>query len=209
MKSKFFDLNVHLNPENSTQPVQLCEVAKRYGYSGIAITNHSDLFEGRVDVDIENFKVFRGVEIVSSVTELKDNIRKYRPKVTVLCVHGGDERINRVAVEDRRVDILCHPEDGDSSGLNHVMAMYATKNNVAIGFNMGAIIHNRGGPRSRIFSFMSKNLKLARRYNVPVVLTSNAYSIYDLRAPREMMALASLLTETSLISPTARCFYIH
>ncbi len=39
---------------------------------------------------------------------------------------------------------------------------------------------------------MRLNLKLVRKYKAPMILTSNACSIYDLRAPREMIALASL-----------------
>ncbi|MDY6964386.1 MAG: RNase P subunit p30 family protein [Halobacteriota archaeon] len=196
MKNKFFDLNVHSQPENSSSQAELCEVSKRYGYSGIAFTNHSDFFGGRMEMNVWNFEVYNGVEIVSSVSKLKDEIRRFRPKVTVLSVHGGDERINRMAVEDRRVDILCHPEEVDGPGLNHVLARSATKNGVAIEFNIGEIIHNRGRSRSRILSFMAKNLKLARKYDVPMVLTSSANSIYDLRAPREMMALASLFGMT-------------
>jgi len=40
------------------------------------------------------------------------------------------------------------------------------------------------------------NLKLARKYGAPVILSSNAQSIYDLRAPREMIALATIFGMT-------------
>ena len=39
---------------------------------------------------------------------------------------------------------------------------------------------------------MREILKLARKYKAPRILTSNAHSLYDLRAPREIIALASL-----------------
>ena len=203
MSVRFYDFNVHSKPESITSPVQLCEVAKRYGYSGLATTNHSEYFEMDIDLNLCGFEVIRGVEVTSEPSELKDEIRKFRPRVTVLSVHGGDERINRMAVEDRRVDILCHPEEENSSGLNHILARSATKNDVAIEFDMGAIIHSRGRSRSRVLSFMSENLKLVRRYNTQMVLTSNSHLVYDLRAPREMMALASLFGMTREEATTA------
>jgi ribonuclease P/MRP protein subunit RPP1 len=119
---------------------------------------------------------------------LKERIKKYRPKVDVLVVHGGDEVINRIAVGERMVDVLNHPRNG----LNHVVARLAAKNKVAIGFDIGNIIHKRGGARSKALSEMRKNLILARRYGTPIILSSNAHSIYDLRAPREVIALTRL-----------------
>ncbi|MDY6959417.1 MAG: RNase P subunit p30 family protein, partial [Halobacteriota archaeon] len=142
MNGRFYDFNVHSQPESDTSLSKLCEVAKRYGYSGLAITNHSDYFDIDIDPVMSNFEVINGVEIVSDPSDLKEMIRKFRPKVTLLSVHGGDERVNRIAVEDKRIDILCHPESERESGLNHVLARSATKNDVAIEFDMGAIIHN-------------------------------------------------------------------
>ena len=209
MKKAFFDFNIHANPEGSSSVAQLCEVAIRYGYSGIAITNHSNhqsakgldndvnLDSSLKSSDSSDFKVYSGVEIiVPNVSSLKDTIKRYRQKVNVLCVHGGDEKINRIACEDPRVDILSHPECFDKCGLNHILARSAAKNNVAIEFNLGSIIQRRSANRSRGLSFMSKNLKLVRKYNVPAIITSNAQSIYELRAPRDLMALASLFGMT-------------
>ena len=196
MNGIFYDFNVHSQPESNTTISQLCEVAKRYGYCGLAITNHSDKFTMDKNHFSCDFEVIKGVEIVSNPSDLKEKVRKLRPKVTILSVHGGNERINRMAVEDKRIDILCHPECENESGLNHVLARSAAKNDVAIEFDMGSIIHNRGKSRSKVLSSMSKNLRLARRYGAEMILTSNSFNIYDLRAPREMIALASLFGMT-------------
>ncbi len=188
--SKFFDLNVHAYPETEVPAEELLRVAKRYGYTGIAITNHDDL----VKDDSNSNSVFCGIEIrANSVTDLKREIKLYHGKVTVLAVHGGNDKINRAALEDHRVDVLAHPSVEKREGaLNHVLAKFAAKNCVAIAFNMNAIIKSRRGERARVLSKMRLNLKLVRKYKVPMILTSNACSIYDLRAPRELIALASL-----------------
>lgn len=182
---KYYDLHVHSRPEGMDAPDKLVSVAKRYGYAGIAIANHSDYWN-------EFSGAISGVEIVAtSATELKKKIGEYRPKVEVLLVHGGDAKINRSAVEDPRVDVLAHPVGRDYE-FNHILAKLAAKNDVAIEFNMDALIHLRGNPRIRILSGFQHNLKLARKYGASMILTSNAKSCYDLRAPREMIAMTSL-----------------
>jgi len=182
---KYYDLHVHSRPECADAPDKLVSVAKRYGYAGIAITNHSDHWN-------ELGGAIKGVEIVAkSATELKKKTGEYRPKVEVLLVHGGDAGINRAAVENPEVDILAHPV-GRGDELNHILAKLAAKNDVAIEFNMDALIHLRGNPRIHVLSGFQHNLKLARKYGAPMILASNAKSCYDLRAPREMIAMASL-----------------
>jgi ribonuclease P/MRP protein subunit RPP1 len=190
LMSTFFDLNVHAYPETDAQVEDLLRVAKRYGYAGIGITNH----DAMVQVELKSPFLFTGVEIrAHSVLELKRKITHYWGKVLLLAVHGGTDKLNRAAVEDARVDILVHPSgERGEGGLNHVSVRYAAENGVAIDFNVGALIHTRRGERARILSTMHEQLKLARKYQAPMIVTSNAHSLYDLRAPREMIALAAL-----------------
>ena len=201
---EYFDLNVHAYPETAAPVEELLRVAKRYGYAGIAITNHD---EAVVPEPLESNTVFTGVEIhAQSVVELKRKIKRYWGNVALVAVHGGDDKINRAAVENPKVDILAHPcgEKGES-GLNHVLVRYAADNGVAIDFNMNALIRSRRGDRARVIGKMRDNLKLVRKYNAPMILTSHAHSIYDLRAPRELIALATLFGMTKEEATSALC----
>jgi len=186
----FFDLNVHAYPETDMSVEDMLRVAKRYGYAGIAITNNDDISNGN---KVSN-SIFRGVEIrTNSVSELKRKIKLYYGKVSVLAVHGGSEKINKAALKDFRVDILAHPcgEKGEGE-LSHVMVRYAAENGVAIDFNLNAIIRSKRSDRARILRKMREIFKIARKYKAMPIITSNAHSVYDLIAPREMIALASL-----------------
>jgi len=40
---------------------------------------------------------------------------------------------------------------------------------------------------------MREILRLVRKYHAPMLVTSHAHSLYELRAPREMFALAALI----------------
>jgi ribonuclease P/MRP protein subunit RPP1 len=192
-KPKFYDLNVHSRPDGESTIEELTALAKHFGYTGLAITNHSNNGVAPMAAGTEDFEIFRGIEIVAtSPSKLHGLIGKYRKNVDVLIVHGGNEDINRAAVENPNVDILAHPQMGRHSGLNHILAKSASENNVAIEFNLDAIIKGRGGRRVQTLSNFRTNLNIARKYDVPMILTSNASSYFDLRAPREMIAIAGL-----------------
>ncbi|MCL7410995.1 MAG: ribonuclease P protein component 3 [Methanosarcinaceae archaeon] len=193
VKPKFYDLNVHSIPDGKNTSSEMAALAKHLGYSGIAITNHSNTESKPSGFEANNLEMFRGIEVVSNnPSKLHGLIGKYRNNVDVLIVHGGDEDINRAAVENKNVDILAHPITPKDSGLNHVLAKSASDNNVAIEFNLDAIFIGRGGRRVHALSYFRKNVEIARKFDVPMVLTSNAVSYFDLRAPREMIALAGL-----------------
>jgi len=178
----------------------MAEIASGYGYAGIAITNHTPHQPQKPDMtDHPGIAVYSGIEIVAkNPHHLMQMIQKHRAKVRVLSVHGGNEKINRAAVENHAVDILSHPDEQ----LNHVLMRFASENRVAIEFNLDSIIRMRGRARVRALTNFRHNLKLARKYGAPMILASNAQSIYDLRAPREMIALAGIfgMTEDEAIA---------
>ncbi|MGC9444877.1 MAG: ribonuclease P protein component 3 [Candidatus Methanospirareceae archaeon] len=190
----YIDLHVHAYPETETPAENLLRVAKRYGFAQIGITNYDD----HVLQDSQVEDLILGVELqAQTVTELKRKLRQLSGTVTVIAVHGGKEKINRAAVESQKVDVLTHPcsEKGEGA-LSYVLVRFAAENGVAIDFNMNALIRSRRGERARILSKMREQLKLVRKYRAPMILTSHAHSIYDLRAPRELIALAALFGMT-------------
>jgi len=188
----YYDLNVHVLPDGSSSVNQMLSIANHFGYSGIGITNHIDK-EPPSDGSHEGIELIHGVEIeVRNSSRLHGFVGKFRKKVDVLVVHGGSESINRSAVENPNVDVLTNLPTGRDNGFNHVLAKSAHDNEVAIAFNLDVIIKQRGGRRVHALGHFRKNLQLARKYNVPTILTSNAMSCYDMRAPREMIALAGL-----------------
>jgi ribonuclease P/MRP protein subunit RPP1 len=47
--------------------------------------------------------------------------------------------------------------------------------------------------RSRLLAFQRRNVSLCKKFAVQLIITSDAYSHLDLRAPRQLKALAGLL----------------
>ena len=180
--SRFYDLYVH--PGRSSPIAGIASVAQRFGYSGIAVTVPE--ITGNEGIP-QDFSIYRAVDISCKPSRLREEIKKYKNGSDILVVAGGDEEINRAAAESEGLDILMQPAQ-----FNNVIAKTASDNSIAIGFDVGSLIRLRGDARVRELVIMRTNLKHARKYNLPMILTSNARSVHDFRQPREMAALACL-----------------
>jgi ribonuclease P/MRP protein subunit RPP1 len=186
---EYVDLGVHPFPEGADTPNRLSLVARRLGFSDIIATVHSPYWS-----ESPALSSSKGVEIVAStVRDLRKKIAFFRDVSMIVSVHGGDERINRAACRDDRVDVLMHPERGKRNGLNQITAKLAKKNGVALGLCLDYFWKTEELERSRLLSFQRKNVVLCRKFGVRVVLTSNAYSHFDLRVPRQLKSLARLV----------------
>jgi ribonuclease P/MRP protein subunit RPP1 len=185
--SKFYDFFTH--PES---PELMAALAKKYGYSGIVVMNP------KVNDIIlpDDFSIYRGVEIRAKSSRIREEIKKHRDSNLILLARGGEEDMNRAAVESEGLDILLHPSE-----FNNVLAKAASDNSIAIGFNLGLLIRQKGDARVRELKNMRIILKHARKYKLKMILTSDSDSVYDLRSPREMVALSSLfgMTQTEAI----------
>ncbi len=124
--------------------------------------------------------------------ELKKQIQEKRKDADVLVYLGGDGKLNRKAVEDSRVDVLLHPELGrQDSGLNHILAKAAAENNVAIGLDFSKLYNSER--RDRVMSDWRKNIGLCDKYGAPYLISTNAVKKQELRAPRDLAALVTVL----------------
>jgi len=193
---KYYDLHI-----DSEKLEEIIEMAKLLGFSGIFV-NVQNIEERRLNENLKQFlspeknneiELIRGVIIkAKNKEELKAQIEKYRRKVEIIAVYGGDYEINRLACEDNRVDILYHPELGrNDSGLDHICIKSAAENNVAIEINFNEILKSKN--RAKILSFMRKNIKLCKKYEAKIIITSGATEKWEMRAPRELASIGYVL----------------
>ena len=181
----FFDFHVHGD-------LDLAFEAQRLGYNGIAIIQSSKNYNSQKSKEIKNdFHIFTGVEIYAKNPEdLKKKVGKYREKEDVIIVNGGNLKINRAACEDPRIDILAHPyKNRRDSGINHILAKKASENEVAIELSLQPLIKTRFSLRAKLLSQFRQIIKLHRKFGFPTIISSNAYSTYDLRSPKDILAL--------------------
>jgi len=129
--------------------------------------------------------------------ELKRKIGNHRKEADLLIFKGGNEKLNRKAVEEPRLDMLLHPErNRENSGLNHILAEKAAENNVAIVLDFKFLYNS--SRRDLVLKDWRKNLKLLEKYDAPYIITTNASKTSEIRAPRDLAALIDELGGSGL-----------
>ena len=194
MRCRPYDICIRC--EDTEEVPQMVSLADRFGYAGIAL-----LISGEDDEILETIKslssmrerISCGVEIsASSVSDLKRKINRFSGRSYFLAFRSSnDEKVNRAAVRDFRVDFIANPSEG--ADLGAVDVRFAAENAVSIEFNMQSIIKSRRKERAQVLGKMRSLLKFVRKYRAMPLLTSGAHSIYEMRAPREIIALAYLI----------------
>jgi ribonuclease P/MRP protein subunit RPP1 len=165
--------------------------AKLLGFSGMAVAG--------ADKTMKDEKLREGFDLVSMVIlkpknpeELNIELERSRKAFEIIAVQGGDYEVNRSACEDNRVDLLLNPERGRlDSGIDHICAKAAADNSVAIEINFNGILNAKNRPR--MVYFLKRNVYLCKKYNAPLITTSGASNIWEMRAPRELAAISHVL----------------
>jgi ribonuclease P/MRP protein subunit RPP1 len=187
---------VHAEPDGASTVARQALTASEYGYDGIVVRNHgnqqatydADEISATYDID-----VVEGVEVrASDPSRASGLVGNHRSTATIVAVHGGTVAMNRFAVEQPAVDVLAHPMAGDGD-VNHVLAKAAAKNGVRFEFSLHDVLHATGGQRVRQIQSLRKLREVVEHFGAPYVVSADARSHLDLRAPRELVAVGETI----------------
>ena len=191
---------VHAHPDGDATVARHAATAARHGYDGVVVRTRDALAptgaDGEPSGEAAALREEYGVDVVDAVeidaddaTGASGAVGNYRSERTVVCLVGGDDGLNRFAVEEPRVDVLARPMDG-SGDFNHVLARAARENGVHVEFDLGPLLRASGGKRVRALADLRKLREITAHYDAPHVVSANARSHLALRAPRELVAAA-------------------
>ncbi|WP_338739526.1 RNase P subunit p30 family protein [Haloplanus salilacus] len=178
---------VHVDGDEGGE--RLVATTARMGYEGVVLRARDATPDHAALREATGIDVVDAVEIVASDPEHASGaVGGRRPDHTILCVRGGTDRLNRFAVESDRVDVLTRPmaDDGD---VNHVLANAAATHGVRIEFDLGPVLRATGGRRVRALRDLRKLRELVADADAPFVVSANAASRLQVRAPRELVAV--------------------
>ena len=183
---------VHAHPDGDSTVARMAATAAEYEFGGVVVRNHSG---ATAEYDPERVSDAYGVDVVGAIeiraddpSQASGHVGNYRPKYTLLALHGGTPKLNRFAVEEARVDVLAHPMRG-SGDFNHVLAKAAVERGVRVEFDFARVLRNDGGPRVQALQDLRKLREIVAQYDVPYVVSANPESHLQLRAPRELAAV--------------------
>lgn len=191
----FFDLNIKGSSlENN---IKLANEASFYGWNHINFSYNTNDFLNAVDFknDLENsldgiIEFNYTLEIKSSnINDIQKSVNKFRKKASCISVVGGNLKVNRSTLENIKVDVLSRPYlRRYDSGLNHVLAKEAVKNNVAIELCFKDVLKSYLSHRSKVISNFKDIYTLYRKFDFPLVLSSRAESVFDIRTTHDFVA---------------------
>ena len=72
--------------------------------------------------------------------------------------------------------------------MNHVLSKEAVKHNVAVELCFRDILHNHLKYRANVIASFKEILMFHRKFNFPLILTTDSKSLYDIRSTRDMVA---------------------
>ncbi len=190
----FYEWDIKALPEGSDSVSRLGLAAKHLGYDGIIICNLEprNIFRPDASKKIKGISISFGARVVANTPRSMINcVENLRARYPFIAVHGGSKEINRAACENPNVDVLLHPEDGKYI-LEISSARAAKLNQVAIGIDLSPLIRLRSSSRSKWLDILRRNLDLIRKFDLDIMITAGCRSHLDLRAPRDLLALAEI-----------------
>ncbi|MEA1925080.1 MAG: RNase P subunit p30 family protein [Candidatus Altiarchaeota archaeon] len=128
---------------------------------------------------------------------VRRNARKALDNADLVFVEGQA----REASECWEVDVISRPEKEAErdfmkqrdSGVDHIIAKNTSERFIALELNFSDILHSKGRARATLLGRIRQNIKVALKYNTPLVFTTGSDKPSDLRSPREMVSLARVL----------------
>lgn len=191
----FFDLNIEgSNLENN---LIMAKEASKYGWQHINFSYDQNDFSEAEEIkddletslsDVISFDYT--LEIKSSnINEIRKYVNKYRNKASCISVVGGDLKVNRACLENVKIDVLSRPYlKRFDSGMNQVLARESLRNNVAIELCFKDVLKSYLSHRSKVISNFRDIYSLYRKFDFPLILSSRAESIFDIRTTHDFVA---------------------
>lgn len=190
----FFDLNIKGSILESN--IKLAKEASFYGWNHINFSYNANNFLNALNFKDELNKSLEDIidfdytlEIKSSnINDIRKSVNKFRNRFSCISVVGGDLKVNRATLENIKIDVLSRPYlRRYDCGLNHVLAKEAAKNNVAVELCFKDVLKSYLSYRSKILSNFKDIYTLYRKFDFPLVLSSRAESVFDIRTTHDFI----------------------
>jgi RNase P/RNase MRP subunit p30 len=207
-KRRYVDLHVRVTNEGDA-PELLIKMAKHLGFSLIALSL-DDPSKLRDLKDIKDRARALGVDVAiradlrpSSPSELKEHLRKLRRSVEVIGVYCRDTSVARIAARDRRVDVTFYDPENVLSVLDEGQLSLLAESGHYVEVNFVDFLHTTPDKQAKTLWSYGLALKRVARRGIPVAVSSGASKIVDMRAPRELYAIALFLLDEREIAREA------
>lgn len=173
-------------------------------YSAIDLRGYSSSYFSKTalvkHVDIENYKdilesfdknksedILYGIEIDDELKNAKKIIRK-ADYIDVIIFKSRDNKENREALKIREITLISNPDNLDS-----VCFDLARENSIGFEFNIQDFINTQRYRRVKALETYRELIKAYRKFLFPIVLTSGAKDIHEVKTPLTLVSFGCIL----------------
>jgi ribonuclease P/MRP protein subunit RPP1 len=139
-----------------------------------------------------------------SFEKARNEIKKNKEKEIIFS--SNDDDLNRKILEKEPINILLlnQKERKDfqkqrNSGLNHVLAKIAKKNNISIGINLDEIIQSNSQEKVKILARITQNIKLCNKNKLKMkfiaINKENERNLHDLKSLGLVLGMPTFMTK--------------
>lgn len=200
MRKTFVDLHICPQLDKADIVRKLLERSAFLGYSVVGLTFPADADKG----SIENMRKTcsdLGLDLVSRIDLMPKNARELlrtlssvRRRFEVIAVYCNSREVALQAARDRRVDLLLFsPSEAGKRFFGPSEAKLASEKNAALEINLAPLIYLEGRARISMLSVLRKEVLIANKFNVPIILSSGASSPSMLRRPEDYAFFSYLI----------------
>ncbi len=182
-------LDLHLRPRGQEELEAMLEKALRLGYQGVAVAGQP----------LEGLEGPKGLDVISRIDlepktagALKASLRRVRRLYEVVAVECHSKAVARQAARDHRVDVVYFPPD---SGLwfDEAEARLAAQTECAYEINFTELLALMDRGDARGLRRIAEGIWNAWRREVPIILSTGASRPLEMREPRGLASLLTLL----------------
>jgi len=198
MKRVYADLHLCADCDRMEQFSSVMAKASKLGYTLVAVPFRK--FSEEKIRQVRETCEKAGVDFASRVDlrprtpeELIGFLRKLRRRFEIVSVMCESKGVARQAAKDRRVDLLNFPQPDFRRGFfDEAEAELASNCLASLEIDMKPLLTLEGPARIRLLSSLRREVTTARKFHVPIVISSGVSDEMLMRKPRESAALASL-----------------
>ncbi|NVM54182.1 MAG: hypothetical protein HWN66_10820 [Candidatus Helarchaeota archaeon] len=197
---KYYDLGISSTLSiGEDNPEIMLDLAIELGFSGIGFADFKNIppkavkqlrkkYQGRCGL------YTRATIIPKSINDMKKWVKDLRNRVDFIAIKSGSDEKNIYinAILDKRVDIISLSEPKELGSLEYAHFKMARENVTVVEISTQNLIRE-GIQKSRLMRLMNKSCAQLIRSKAPFIISSGAQSKWELRGPRELVALAGLV----------------
>jgi len=196
---RFVDLHLQPSIKDLTQVKKMVSLASELGYRMVGITLPPNVTQDKIK-QLQSICSNIKISLVTRVDlspktprKLLNDLRRLRRNFEVISVICTSKTVARQAAKDRRVDLLSFPATNPRKRFfDHAEAELASKVFSSLEIDMAPLISTKSYSRIRFLSSLRKEVGIARKFGVPVTISSGATNTHFIRGPYDYAAVATL-----------------